>query len=72
MQFLKISSKKTCHLQPCSILTDFAFGATQSEYGEVAQTVRACGSYPQCRGFNSLPRYQNTKNPVSAGFFYAI
>ena len=25
--------------------------------GEVAQLARACGSYPQCRGFKSLPRY---------------
>ena len=25
--------------------------------GEVAQLVRACGSYPQSRGFKSLPRY---------------
>ena len=31
--------------------------------GGVAQVVRACGSYPQCRGFKSLLRYQdkNTK-----------
>ena len=27
--------------------------------GEVAQLVRACGSYPQSRGFKSLPRYFN-------------
>ena len=27
------------------------------KYGEVAQLARACGSYPQCRGFKSLPRY---------------
>ena len=27
-------------------------------YGKVAQLVRACGSYPQCRGFKSLPCYQ--------------
>ena len=26
-------------------------------FGKVAQLVRACGSYPQCRGFNSLPCY---------------
>ena len=25
--------------------------------GEVAQLARACGSYPQCRGFKSLLRY---------------
>lgn len=30
----------------------------QSLYGKVAQLVRACGSYPQGRGFNSLPCYQ--------------
>ncbi len=33
-------------------------GGTQ--YGKVAQLVRACGSYPQCRGFKSLPCYQRT------------
>ena len=26
-------------------------------YGEVAQLARACGSYPQCRGFESPLRY---------------
>ena len=26
-------------------------------YGEVAQLARACGSYPQCRGFKSPLRY---------------
>ena len=29
-----------------------------AQRGGVAQTVRACGSYPQCRGLKSLPRYQ--------------
>ena len=33
-------------------------------FGEVAQSVRACGSYPQCRGFNSLPRYQLQFKPL--------
>ena len=27
------------------------------KYGEVAQLARAFGSYPECRGFKSLPRY---------------
>ena len=27
------------------------------KYGGVAQLARACGSYPQCRGFKSLLRY---------------
>ena len=27
------------------------------EYGGVAQLARACGSYPQCPGFESLHRY---------------
>ena len=27
------------------------------KYGEIAQLARACGSYPQCRGFKSLSRY---------------
>ena len=31
--------------------------AVRCKYGEVAQLARACGSYPQCRGFKSLPRY---------------
>ena len=26
--------------------------------GEIAQLARACGSYPQCRGFESPSRYQ--------------
>ena len=29
----------------------------QQAYGGVAQLARACGSYPQCRGFKSLLRY---------------
>ena len=27
-------------------------------HGDVAQVVRACGSYPQCPGFKSLHRHQ--------------
>ena len=37
----------------------------QMPYGKVAQLVRACGSYPQCRGFKSLPCYQ--KNTSGSG-----
>jgi hypothetical protein len=29
-----------------------------SLFGDVAQPVRACGSYPQCPGFESLHRHQ--------------
>ena len=29
-----------------------------TEYGGVAQLARACGSYPQCRGFKSPSRYE--------------
>ena len=28
-----------------------------AQRGGVAQVVRACGSYPQCLGFNSLHRH---------------
>ena len=31
-------------------------------YGGVAQSVRACGSYPQCPGFESLHRHHNLPN----------
>ena len=31
--------------------------------GGVAQLARACGSYPQCRGFKSLLRYHNGVSP---------
>jgi hypothetical protein len=36
-----------------SVLKDFEIYP-----GDVAQTVRACGSYPQCPGFDSLHRHQ--------------
>ena len=35
--------------------------------GKVAQLVRACGSYPQCREFKSPPCYHNAYTPVSQG-----
>ena len=31
-------------------------------FGEVAQLARACGSYPQSRGFESLPRYHKKRH----------
>ena len=33
-------------------------------YGGVAQVARACGSYPQCRGFKSLLRYFSFFGPL--------
>ena len=33
-------------------------------FGDVAQLVRACGSYPQSPGFKSLRRYQSIQWPV--------
>ena len=36
-----------------------AYAQSDALHGKVAQLVRACGSYPQCRGFKSLPCYQN-------------
>ena len=39
----------------------YRFHSNESwSYGEVAQLARACGSYPQCRGFKSLPRYEKS------------
>ena len=35
--------------------------------GEVAQLARACGSYPQCRGFKSLLRYFSSLARWSSG-----
>ena len=35
--------------------------------GEIAQLARACGSYPQCRGFKSPSRY--SESPVDIGLF---
>jgi hypothetical protein len=32
------------------------------QQGDVAQLVRACGSYPQCPGFKSLHRHHLKKN----------
>ncbi|SOB57333.1 protein of unknown function [Pseudodesulfovibrio profundus] len=37
--------------------THFRFG--ENICGEVAQLVRACGSYPQSRRFKSSPRYHD-------------
>lgn len=44
-----------------------------SGFGDVAQLVRACGSYPQSPGFNSLRRYQDhTMPPVQGGFLFQV
>lgn len=43
-----------------------------SLYGKVAQLVRACGSYPQGRGFNSLPCYHQTKKLRKEGILTII
>ena len=40
-------------------------------YGEIAQLARACGSYPQCRGFKSPSRYAIIPDG-SRGFFGSI
>ncbi len=50
-------------IQPCQTSGECVCSpspASGDRNGEVAQSVRACGSYPQCRGFKSLPRYQTT------------
>ena len=39
----------------------------QQAYGGVAQLARACGSYPQCRGFKSLLRYFSSLARWSSG-----
>ena len=33
------------------------FGYFKTSWGDIAQMVRACGSYPQCRWFESSYRY---------------
>ena len=35
----------------------------EAPHGKVAQLVRACGSYPQCREFKSPPCYQKATTP---------
>ncbi len=42
----------------------YASALKQGRYGEVAQLARACGSYPQCRGFKSPSRYAKNKVPI--------
>ncbi len=39
------------------ILTWWLLKQSVIPYGEIAQLARACGSYPQCRGFKSPSRY---------------
>ena len=38
--------------------------------GEIAQLARACGSYPQCRGFESPSRYGRTLRRNPERLFY--
>ena len=38
-------------------------------FGEIAQLARACGSYPQCRGFKSPSRYVKKKWSFDHFFF---
>ena len=38
------------------------------QQGDVAQLVRACGSYPQCPGFKSLHRHHLENNKASLFF----
>ena len=39
-------------------------------YGEIAQLARACGSYPQCRGFESPSRYDWNASEKSGAFCF--
>ena len=39
-------------------------------YGEIAQLARACGSYPQCRGFESPSRYDWNASEKSGAFLF--
>ena len=41
-------------------------------YGEIAQLARACGSYPQCRGFESPSRYYLMRRKTFRLFFIHI
>ena len=38
--------------------------------GEIAQLARACGSYPQCRGFESPSRYDWNASEKSGAFCF--
>ena len=38
--------------------------------GEIAQLARACGSYPQCRGFESPSRYDWNASEKSGAFLF--
>ena len=50
--------KKSCERRASSVDASLRCGKSTKPYGKVAQLVRACGLYPQCRGFKSLPCYQ--------------
>ena len=70
---LKFLSFFTCQANKECINT-FLVGREVQHHkrGEVAQMVRACGSYPQCRGFNSLPRYHENHKALQIlqGLFF--
>ena len=53
------NTEKACQRRASSVDASLRCGKSTKPYGKVAQLVRACGSYPQCRGFKSLPCYQN-------------
>ena len=52
------NTEKACQRRASSVDAFLRCGKSTKPYGKVAQLVRACGSYPQCRGFKSLPCYQ--------------
>ena len=52
------NTEKACQRRASSVDASLRCGKSTKPYGKVAQLVRACGSYPQCRGFKSLPCYQ--------------
>ncbi len=47
-----------CKGSPIRVLTITGDSVKLIGSGGVAQSVRACGSYPQCPGFKSLHRHQ--------------
>ena len=51
------NTEKACQRRASSVDASLRCGKSTKPYGKVAQLVRACGSYPQCRGFESPSRY---------------
>ena len=62
------NTEKACQRRASSVDASLRCGKSTKPYGKVAQLVRACGSYPQCRGFKSLPCYQKKYAPESQDF----